>query len=693
MTTTYRLGVDAGGTFTDFILADSTGRVRIFKTPSTPDDSTLAIAAGLALISEELGQDADSILNACDLITIGTTVALNALIQLKGVKTGLICTAGHEDSIEIRLGHKEDGHRYDATYPPAPNLVPRYLRRGVAGRLASDGSEKTPLDEAAIREAVSFFLKEGCEAIAVSFLWAALDPSHEQRAAAIVREMAPDVFLSVGSEIYPQIREYTRTSTCVVNAYLGPIMKRYVDRIESFFLDRGITVPVRYYQSNGGLAPGNKVSDRAVLAINSGPASAPEAGAFVAEPKGFQNYITVDMGGTSFDITLTKDGRTNIQKDFDFLRHRIGTPMIQVETLGAGGGSIASVDAYGKLTVGPQSAGAQPGPACYQRGGSFATVTDANVVLGYLNPEALLGGRLPIDAQASHDAIKANVADPLGLSVEDAAYGIFMIVNSNMTNGIRRVSVERGFDPRDFVLIGCGGAGAAHSTALANEIGIGTVLVPKLASGFCALGQLLSDVKYNHLATLPMRLDDKANYARLNEAFATLEAAGTADLAADGFTSDRMAYQRALDMRYVGQIHECTVYIDRFDISDQTVETLRAAFHDRHEELFTYAEREDLVEIVNLEVTVSGLITQPNPPVVDSGSSDPSAARMGERQAIFARGGARTPTPVYDGAKLLAGNLVNGPAIIEETTTTILVEPGWQASLDDRGCYQITRLT
>ncbi len=690
MANTYRLGVDAGGTFTDFILADDTGTVRIYKTPSTPEDSTKAIAAGLALIAEDLGRSEQDILNACDLITIGTTVALNALIQHKGAKTGLLCTAGHEDSLEIRLGHKEDGYRYDATYPPATMLVPRYRRLPINERVASDGSIKKPLQGAEVRAAVQTLLDDGCEAIAVSFMWSVVAPEHERRAAEIVREMAPDVFLSVGTDVYPQIREYTRTSTAVVNAYLGPILKRYVERIEAFFTERGVTAPVRYYQSNGGLAPGEAVSNKAVLAINSGPASAPEAGCFVAEPMGHPNYITVDMGGTSFDITLTKEGRTNVQKDFDFLRYRIGTPMIQVETLGAGGGSLAQVDSYGKLTVGPQSAGAQPGPACYQRGGTLPTVTDANVVLGYLNPDALLGGRLPIDAKASHTAIKTHVADPLGLSVEDAAYGIFMIVNANMTNGIRRVSVERGFDPRDFVLIGAGGAGGAHVTALAREMGIKTVLVPKLASGFCAFGQLLSDVRYNHLTTVPMRLDDNADLSRLNEAFAALEAAGTRDLEADGFTGERIQFQRGLDMRYVGQVHECTVYVDRFEINQQSVGDLREAFHDRHEELFTYAERDDIVEVVNLEVTASGVIQPPNPPQLETGGTDPSAALLATRSAIFARGGARTQTPVYDGGLLKAGAVITGPAIIEEATTTVLVEPGWTATLDSRGTYALT---
>ena len=361
MRTRYRLGVDAGGTFTDFVLADAEGGVRLYKSPSTPHDPTEAISKGLGLIQEDTGLTPQDIISQCDLCINGTTVGLNALIQHKGAKTGLICTKGHEDSIEIRLGHKEDGYRYDADYPPAKMLVPRYLRRGVAERVVSDGSVKTPLNEDEVRAACELFIAEGVEAVAISFIWSVLHQDHERRAAEIVREMMPNAFLTVGSELYPQIREYTRTSTSIANAYLGPILKGYVDSIDQYFRDLGAEYPVRYFQSNGGLAIGQAMTDRSVYAINSGPASAPQAGLYVAKPFGFDNVISVDMGGTSFDITLTRGGSTNINKDIDFLRYRIGVPMIQVETLGAGGGSIGWIDEMGLLQVGPQSAGADPG--------------------------------------------------------------------------------------------------------------------------------------------------------------------------------------------------------------------------------------------------------------------------------------------------------------------------------------------
>ena len=685
----YRLGVDAGGTFTDFVLSDDKGSIHLFKATSTPEDGTRAIADGFAQIAEKLGMPMSDILAQTELCVNGTTVALNALIQHKGVKTGLICTAGHEDSLEIRLGHKEEGYRYDAEYPPAKILVERHLRVPVRERVLGDGSVRMPLNEQDVRDACELFKREGVQAVAVSFLWSVANDRHERRAAKIVREMLPDVYVSVGIEVFPQMREYTRTSTAVVNAYLGPVLNAYVTKIDKFYKDNGMRTPVRYFQSNGGMASRDAMVSRAVNAINSGPASAPMAGRHVAEPLGFENFITVDMGGTSFDITLTYKGKTNVSKDIDFLRYRIGTPMIQVETLGAGGGSIGWIDGMGVLNVGPLSAGANPGPACYMRGGSLPTVTDSNVVLGYLNPEYLLGGRLKIDAKASQEAITTHLATRLGVSVEKAAYGIFSIVNNNMVNGIRRVSIERGYDPRDFVLIGAGGATALHITALAKEIGIRTVLVPKLASGLCAFGQILSDVKYNYMAATPMRLDIRADLDRLEQRFAELESEGMATLQSEGISRDCIAFKRSIDMRYVGQVHECSVDIGSSAVSARTIEGIKAAFHQLHKQLFTYDEPDSLIEIVNIEATVFGKTELLSPAQLPTGGNAAGAIKI-RRPMIFGGDLAAIETPVYDGTRLGAGDVVDGPAVIEEPTTTIVVQPGWQARLDASSCYVIS---
>ena len=690
MRTHYRLGIDAGGTFTDFALADKSGNIKIYKTPSTPDDPIKAIEDGLKIISEDLEINPSDIISQSDLCINGTTVGLNALIQHKGSPVGLICTEGHEDSIEIRLGHKEDGYRYDPDYPPAVMLSPRFLRKGIRERILSNGKVKISINEDDVREACKIFVDEGVNSIAISFIWSVLNPSHEIIAEKIVREMMPNAFITVGSRLYPQIREYTRTSTAVTNAYLSPTLKSYVSAINEYFISLGGENNVRYFQSNGGLATGEVMTDRSVYAINSGPASAPIAGLSIANPFKYKNVITVDMGGTSFDITLTKGGSTNLNKNVDFLRYRIGVPMIHVETLGAGGGSIAWIDEMGLLQVGPQSAGANPGPACYSKGGEKPTVSDANLVLGYLNPDGLIGGKLPLNYENAFNSIEKNIAKPLGIEVEKAAYGIFTIVNSNMVNGIRRVTVERGYDPRDFVLVAGGGATGAHITALAKEMGIDTVIVSKLSSGLCAYGQIISDVKYNYMATIPTRLDSIKAAEKINKTFKEIESKGIEHLNKDGFEEKKINTYRSLEMRYVGQIHECTVNIDFFEITEETLENIKEAFHNRHEELYTYSEKDSPVELVNIESTIYGRIDRPNYSELENKGQINDALKI-SRNLIFSEKGNSLKTPVYDGNKLSPGNLIDGPAVVEEDTTTLVIESGWFLELHKSGTYIIKR--
>ena len=690
MRTHYRLGIDAGGTFTDFVLADKSGNIKIYKTPSTPDDPTKAIEDGLKIISEDLEINPSDIISQSDLCINGTTVGLNALIQHKGSPVGLICTEGHEDSIEIRLGHKEDGYRYDPDYPPAVMLSPRFLRKGIRERILSNGKVKISINEDDVREACKIFVDEGVNSIAISFIWSVLNPSHEIIAEKIVREMMPNAFITVGSRLYPQIREYTRTSTAVTNAYLSPTLKSYVSAINEYFISLGGENNVRYFQSNGGLATGDVMTDRSVYAINSGPASAPIAGLSIANPFKYKNVITVDMGGTSFDITLTKGGSTNLNKNVDFLRYRIGVPMIHVETLGAGGGSIAWIDEMGLLQVVPQSAGATPGPACYSKGGEKPTVSDANLVLGYLNPDGLIGGKLPLNYENAFSSIEKNIAKPLGMEVEKAAYGIFTIVNSNMVNGIRRVTVERGYDPRDFVLVAGGGATGAHITALAKEMGIDTVIVSKLSSGLCAYGQIISDVKYNYMATIPTRLDSIKAAEKINKTFKEIESKGIEHLNKDGFEEKKINTYRSLEMRYVGQIHECTVNIDFFEITEETLQNIKEAFHNRHEELYTYSEKDSPVELVNIESTIYGRIDRPNYSELENKGQINDALKI-SRNLIFSEKGNSLKTPVYDGNKLSPGNLIDGPAVVEEDTATLVIENGWFLELHKSGTYIIKR--
>ena len=432
--------------------------------------------------------------------------------------------------------------------------------------------------------------------------------------------------------------------------------------------------------------------ERAVNAINSGPASAPQAGLCVAQPFGIDNVITVDMGGTSFDITLSKGGRTNFSKDSDFLRYRIGVPMIQVETLGAGGGSIAHLDDFGMLQVGPRSAGATPGPVCYGKGGSEPTVTDANLALGYLADGALLGGSIRLDRQAAINAIRSKIAEPLGISVERAAIGIITLVNLNMVSGIRRVSVERGYDPRDFALIGAGGAAGMHVMRLAEEIGSKVVLIPKVASGLCAFGQILSDIRYDQLTTLPMRLDDAhVDLEQLNLALHDLRERGMANLRDDGFsTGNRVDCQYNLEIRYLGQIHECNVELSCERLDHSSLAALREAFHQRHKALFSYSEPDSPIELVNLECSVIARLQRPPMPELVIPAEPSAASPVSHRPMLFSAQDDWQDTPVYNGDRLQAGQTIQGPCVIEEATTNIVVPPGWQATLAPSATYRLT---
>lgn len=688
---TFRLGVDAGGTFTDFILSNANGEVLLCKSLSTPQDGTLAIADGLRQLAEHNNISIEELVQNCDLCINGTTVALNALIELKGVKVGLLCTQGHEDSIEIRLGHKEEGYRYDASYPPAPQLAPRELRCAVGGRILADGSEHMPLNEDDILTAIEVFKAAEVKSVAISFVWSIQNPQHEQRARELIQQHMPDVFICCGHEVYPQIKEYTRTSTTVVNAYLSPVMSSYVAKIDDYFKSLGAKQPVRYFQSNGGLAVGEVMRDRAVNAINSGPASAPQAGLFIAEPFGINNVITVDMGGTSFDITMAKDGQTSLNRDIDFLRNRIGVPMIHVETLGAGGGSIAHVNSFGMLEVGPHSAGSFPGPACYQQGGEKPTVTDANIVLGYLNPDAALGGKVQLSKEKAEKAIKYHIADPLNIELAHAAYGISTIVNQNMANGIRRITIEQGYDPRDFSLICAGGAAGMHIVELAEDMGIDSVLVPKFASGLCAFGQIISDVKYNYLATHTLLITPESDFNSLNATLARLEAEGREKLHADGFDDAHIVVERSMEMRYVGQVHECNVKISNDVIDAHSMQVILQDFHLRHEALFTYSEPQSVVELVNVEVMVRGLVSKPHIAEISPSTAPVSEALVTHRPMILSHQYEWEDTPVYNGSALGAGDTITGPAVIQEPTTTLLLKKGWVANLHQSGTYHLTK--
>jgi N-methylhydantoinase A len=678
----YRLGIDVGGTFTDFVLVDDSGRITEAKTPSTRADPSEAIERGLVELAEKINQPLAELLAGCHLLIHGTTIALNTLIQQTGAKTGLICTEGFRDTLEIRLGYRE--HRYDFRYPPPPMLVPRALRLPVRERIDKHGTVVVPLDEDDVRRAIDTFRLEGVEAVAVCLLWSFYNPIHERRVGEIVRAELPEAYLSLSVDVAPQIREYDRLSTTALNAYVGPRLTRYLHQTETFLRELGYEGEIRYIQSNGGIAAGNVIQTRAVLALNSGPAAAPAAGLFFGRNLGEDNLITVDMGGTSFDACLIDHGNPDMKGTADVHRYRLAAPMININTIGAGGGSIAWLD-HGIPRVGPESAEAVPGPACYARGGTRPTVTDADVVLGYLNPIALLGGKFPIDHARARRAIAEAIADPLGLSVPQAALGIFEIVNRNMANAIAEISLERGFDPREFVLVAAGGQGAVHAGELARELSIPTVVVPKLASTFCAFGALVTDLRHDYKTSFAVRLTD-LDPAQLEQVFRQMEEAAYADLAGEGVSRDDALVSRGLEMRYVGQIFEVLVDVTGLPLAPDVTPEILERLHRQHEREYTYRHTSGLGEIINATVTCVGRL-----PPIHSAATEPcdagEHALLGERPMLFRQFGDYRPTPVYDGAHLTPGAVITGPAVVEEVNTTIVVFPGFDLELTPLNAY------
>jgi N-methylhydantoinase A len=685
---TYRLGVDVGGTFTDFALVNDAGDVIEVKTPSTPGNPGEAMKIGLLELSRRLGTDLDSFLAECRLLIHGTTVALNALLQHKGARTGLVCTEGFRDTLEIRLGYRD--RRYDFRYPPPPILVPRFLRQPVRERVDKLGRVVTPLVEDDVLRAVEVFQREGVEAVAVCLLWSFYHPEHERRVGELIKEAMPDVYLSLSVDVAPQIREYDRVSTTVLNAYVGPQLSKYLEETEVFLRGLGYAGPIRYIQSNGGLAAGEVIRNRAMLAINSGPAAGPAAGTFIGAKLGVENLITIDMGGTSFDACLIDHGRPDIRSTTDVHRYRLAAPMVNINTIGAGGGSIAWVH-EGILGVGPQSAEAIPGPACYMRGGAQPTVTDADVVLGYLNPVALLGGRFPIDQKLAERAISDEIAEQLNMTVPEAAMGIFDIVNRNMANAISEISLERGYDPRDFILVAAGGQGPVHAGELARELNIPRVIVPRFASTFCAFGALTTDVRHDYRRSFAYRLRD-LDLEMLAGVLREMESAGYADLELEGIGRDDVAVLRSLDMRYAGQVYEVAVDVSDVDWSRERIGEIEERLHRQHEKEYTYRHEDGVGEVINATVAVVGKLPPVHLPAQQAGGSDSSHAVAGERPVLFRQAGSHVPTPVYSGAAMLPGNRIGGPAIIEEINTTIVVFPGFEIELTPFSAFLMTRV-
>ena len=553
----YRVGIDVGGTFTDLVLVRPDRTIHLDKTATTPHDQSEGVMTGLERLARSEGKDLAAFLAATERIVHGTTTADNTMIQMNGAVTGLVTSEGHRDEIEMRRGFKEN--IWDPSYPPPPPICPRRRRLGVPERLDYEGTVVEPLDEAALRKALRRLKLQQIESLAIVFLFSFVNPAHEKRAAEIAAEELPGVDVSLSHEVMPQAPEFERTSTTLVNAYVGPKIKRYLRNLEQKLRTAGYGRDLLLMQSNGGLMTASYVANKAVSVLGSGPSGGVVGACSVAKAAGIEDFVSVDMGGTSYDVCLVRGGRPHISSSWNWHhRYLVGLPMVDVQSVGAGGGSIASV-VEGALHVGPESAGAQPGPICYRRGGTRPTVTDANLALGYLNPSYFYGGELSLDVEGVQRAIDEQIRGPLGLAtVEEAAYGIFRMVNANMANAIRRVSATRGVDPRELPLVAFGGNGAVHAGMQAAELDIKQVLIPKTAPTFSALGLLLTDPIVIELRSY-IAPAAEADLARVSALFAEMREAASASLLAGGFPAREIQQQRVAYMCYPGQTFDMPV--------------------------------------------------------------------------------------------------------------------------------------
>jgi N-methylhydantoinase A len=686
-----RIAVDTGGTFTDFVVLDeSSGALEVFKVPSTRGSEADGIIGGMRGYLERAQAAGSDVV----FFSHGTTVGTNAILEEKGARTGLVITDGFRGIYEVGEQSRPYGSTtYDLFFEKPRPLVPPRLTEEVVERMLFDGSVLTELDEETARTAIRRLSAHGVESAAVCFLFSFRNPSHERRVGDLFAELAPHINVSLSCEVAPQIREYYRLSTTVVNAYLNTLLQRYIDALDSRLRDLGLEGKQHYImRSNGGVATFRAAATRSVQTILSGPAAGVVASSrMIAETGGFDNVVTFDMGGTSTDVALIQNGRPVRRMGGKIHGRDVLVPMLDIHTVAAGGGTLAWIDPSGVLQVGPQSAGAQPGPACYGRGGTQPTITDANVVLGFLSDEnPLAGGTLTLDKPAAERAIKDNIADPLGLTVIEAARGIVEIVNVKMQEAIKVVSSNRGYDLRDFHLLAFGGAGPLHAGALATDLGMRGVLVPAFPGAFSALGLLLSDVRQDYVASELLRIDT-ADPQHVAEVFERLRAQGEAELLGQGFAREQLREEYAFDLRYVGQGYELTIPIAGIPRSAADLAATREQFDVEHAQLTGHSAPDEHVEIVNYRLTAVAVVPQASMASPFTASTELAGARLGERDTYL--GGTRTATALYDRTKLAPGSAVEGPAILLQGDSTTLVHPGQTAHVVALGQIEIRNVT
>ncbi|MDD3920794.1 MAG: hydantoinase/oxoprolinase family protein [Eubacteriales bacterium] len=672
----YKIGVDVGGTFTDICLFDEeTGAVHVHKLPSTPGDPSEAIGNGIIQILEQNDVPAKSV----TYLAHGTTVATNATLERKGCRTGIITTKGFRDLIE--LARQKRPSLYDVQADKPAPIVYKQFRKEVNERLNYKGEILTPLNPDEVAAVVDELKALGVVAYAVCLLHAYINPVHEQMIAGIIRDRHPEAYISISSSVVPEYREYERMSTTALNSYIGPLVGKYATRFKQRVLDMGMSLVPYINQSNGGLMSIETTFSYPIRTALSGPAAGVSGANYIAQAARIDNFITFDMGGTSTDVSLVEHNTPRLTTSKNIADFPVRVPMIDVTAVGAGGGSIAWVDNGGVLKVGPHSAGAVPGPAAYCKGGILPTVTDANVVLHRLNPQRILGGRMPIDEQAAYNAIEEHLARPLNISVLDAARGIITVVNSNMDRAIRIVSVERGYDPREFVLMAFGGAGALHAAMVGKNLDIGKVLIPCNSGILCAMGLLVSDIRSDYVKTclLPFQID---NIAQINSCLHDLAADGDAWLAGEKVPPEQRVQIRSADMRYVGQNFELSIPFDIEQLDEESFLRIRARFDDEHKREYGYCWESADVQIVNCRVAALGKVSTIKLSEQQQPEKDAAAAIIDTRDVYFEETQDYVATHIYNRNLLRYGNLLCGPAIIEQMDATIVVPPGHRAEVD-----------
>ncbi len=672
----YMIGVDVGGTFTDFSVFDS-GKERLFhyKQSSTPDDPSRSIVSGILHILESENINPDEV----DYLAHGTTVATNALIEKTGARLGLITTKGFKDLMEI--GNQKRPSLYDLLKQKPESLIPEGLICEVEERVCFDGSIKIPLYEEDVRKAVSYLKSQNVTTIAVCTLFSFINPVHERRIKEIINEAYPEAYVSISSELVNEFREYSRMSTTVLNAYLGPVMKKYVENFRNCVREAGIAVSPYVTQSNGSIISISETVECPIKTAVSGPSAGVIGATYIGRQCGINKIITFDMGGTSADISLIENGKAQVSYERMVEGYPARIPMIDIITVGAGGGSMAAIDEGGALKVGPKSAGAVPGPACYMRGGKKPAVTDANIVLGKLNQHKILGGRMEVDLQLAKDALATEISAKSALNIEDAAAGIISVVNSNMIRAIRVVSVERGYDVREFTLMAFGGAGPLHSCEVAKELGITQVLIPPAPGTLCSLGLLMADTRFD-LSKSNIMIANQENLSKINGIFAELIDEGGKMLEHEGVPTEKRGYVFSIDCRYERQNYEITVEIPTGNLNMQDLANLIEAFHQEHERSYGYCDRNKKLQLVNYRVGAIGTIDKPDlkaQPVAEN-IEPPKPVEV--RKVRFEGSSEYIGTNIYQRNDIPVGCTISGPAIIEQMDSTSIIPPDWHAYND-----------